>query len=100
MTRIFDESGLKGKLPYELKFTGASLIYDRPEEFTDQRHEERLARVRAITGHSVESHAVERYIKARWGNTYGKGSQVYYNNHPILPFKVSDYPICRLKASS
>ena len=95
MQRMFLAAGLTGKLPYEIKYTGAGRMYKNPEQFTDENHEQRLARVRAITGHSAESAAVERYIKARWGNTYGAGSRYYYNNNKTFPFKVSDYPVLR-----
>lgn len=99
ISRLFVAAGLDGKFPYELKYTGAGKIFDNADEFTDSKHEERVNRVRAISGHSAESKAVELYIKGKWGNTFGLGSRYFHNRHPIFPFRVADYPVLRLPES-
>ena len=93
MSWLFGRCGLKGKFPYEFKFTGSGKMYDNPDQFSEFNHEERLRRVRAISGHAEESASVERYIKARWGNSLGLGSRIFYNKNRIFPFKVDDFPV-------
>lgn len=85
-------AGLVDRTHYEIKFTTATRMYENPEEFTAVEHERRLARVRAISGHTRESESVERYIKSRWGTELGLGARVYYNKRRAFPFRIEDYP--------
>jgi hypothetical protein len=93
---LFARCGLDGKLPYELKYNGAGEMYRNPEQFADEEHEKRLARIKAISGHSEESKAVKRYIKDLWGNAFGHGSRTYYNKNRVFPFRIEDFPVKRL----
>lgn len=85
-------AGLVGRTNYEIKYTAAGRMYDNPDDFTAVDHERRLNRVRAISGHSAESKAVERYIKSRWGTEFGLGALVYYNKRRVFPFRIEDFP--------
>lgn len=93
MRRLLDAAGLEDKLPYDIKYTLATFIFDNPDLFEDENIQRRLARVRAVLGHGKDSEQTELYVKGRWGSEYADPIKAYFNTQKLFPFDVTKYPV-------
>lgn len=88
-----DIAGFKDKQPYDPKYSMATFIYEHPELFKNEDHEERLDRVRAVLGHEDESAATLRYIRTELGSEYGVPLRDFFNTQRLFPLDVTKYPV-------
>lgn len=88
-----DACGLSGKMPYDVKYNTATHMFENPELFEDKKFQDRIDRVRAITGHDEDSKSTELYIKTLWGSVYHSPVMEFYNRNRIFPFLVEDFPV-------
>jgi hypothetical protein len=89
---LFRLIGFESKLPYDVKYTSATYMFDNPDQFSNPDFKNRIDLVRSITGHDRQSDVTERYISSLWGSPYGIPVRDYYNKHRVFPFSIEEFP--------